>query len=194
MCVPSSASCLDGDGACLFKVRINVELLDQVRGPAPQMPLLRMRVRGGVSIRAGSSLHDLQGPQARAARSQSADPHRPAGRSRGRPLRRSGGPDALGGRRGGERDADRGFASDPAEPAHPSGSARRGPGSPASGRRAAGPHARRVAPSDPGAITVTDPVVQAIGPAYFNEQLLPDPTWRSSSVDGGLRRTCLTLL
>jgi hypothetical protein len=39
---------------------------------------------------------------------------------------------------------------------------------------------------DPGATAIMNPVVAAIGPVYFNEQVQPDPTWTSTSVDGGV--------
>jgi len=54
------------------------------------------------------------------------------------------------------------------------------------GKSWASMHDDRLPHADPGAITVMDPVVQAIGPAYFNEQVQPDPTWPSTSVDGGV--------
>ena len=39
---------------------------------------------------------------------------------------------------------------------------------------------------DPGAYMVTTPVVPAIGPVYFNEQVQPDPSQIGTSVDGGV--------
>jgi hypothetical protein len=54
------------------------------------------------------------------------------------------------------------------------------------GKSWASMHDDRLPHGDPGEITVMDPVVQAIGPVYFNEQVQPDPTWPSTLVDGGV--------
>ncbi|MCB1842633.1 MAG: hypothetical protein KDI09_06685, partial [Halioglobus sp.] len=48
-------------------------------------------------------------------------------------------------------------------------------------------HDDRLPHGDPGAITTLAPDSgSAIGPVYFNEQVIPDVTWTSTSVDGGV--------
>lgn len=48
-------------------------------------------------------------------------------------------------------------------------------------------HDDRLPHGDPGAITTLVPDSgAAIGPVYFNEQVIPDVTWTSTSVDGGV--------
>lgn len=54
------------------------------------------------------------------------------------------------------------------------------------GKSWASMHDDRLPHGDPGAIAIMDPSVPAIGPVYFNEQVQPDPTWPSTSVDGGV--------
>lgn len=54
------------------------------------------------------------------------------------------------------------------------------------GKSWASMHDDRLPHGDPGAIALIDPLVPAIGPVYFNEQVQPDPTWTSTSVDGGV--------
>jgi hypothetical protein len=54
------------------------------------------------------------------------------------------------------------------------------------GKSWASMHDDRLPHGDPGATVYTVPPALAIGPVYFNEQVQPDPTWTSTSVDGGV--------
>jgi hypothetical protein len=44
----------------------------------------------------------------------------------------------------------------------------------------------RLPHGDPGVHVTLTPLVPAIGPLYFNENVQPDPTCSSTSVDGGV--------
>tara|TARA_R110000823_G_scaffold27609_8_gene80359 strand:+ start:17712 stop:18674 length:963 start_codon:yes stop_codon:yes gene_type:complete len=48
-------------------------------------------------------------------------------------------------------------------------------------------HDDRLPHGDPGAtMTITPNSTDAVGPVYFNEQVIPDVTWNSTSLDGGV--------
>ncbi len=48
-------------------------------------------------------------------------------------------------------------------------------------------HDDRLPHGDPGAtMTLAPDATEAVGPVYFNEQVIPDITWDSTSVDGGV--------